>query len=107
MMAEWKRPKEPVHPEICYGTIEKGCPYDCGLCAVHEQLPCSVLVEVTDRCNLHCPICFADSGAGQIEEPSIEKISWLFERAMGAAGPSNLQLSGGEPTFRDVLPEIV
>jgi len=106
-MVEWQRHKEPVHPYLCYGVVEKGCPFDCGLCEVHEQLPCSVLLEVTDRCNLHCAVCFADSGYGVAEEPSLKKITWLLERSMAAVGPSNLQLSGGEPTLRDDLPEIV
>lgn len=106
-MAEWRRPKAPVHPDLCYGTVEKGCPFGCGLCEAHEQLPCSVLIEVTDRCNLNCAVCFADSGCREAEEPSLENISWSLERAMAAAGPCNLQLSGGEPTLRDELPEIV
>jgi len=106
-MAEWRRPKDPIHPYICYGTFEKGCPFDCGLCRAHVQLPCSVLLEVTDRCNLNCAVCFADSGRREVEDPSLEKIRWLLERAVAAVGPSNLQLSGGEPTLRDDLPEIV
>lgn len=106
-MAQWRRPKEPVHPDLCYGAVEKGCPFDCGLCDAHEQLPCSVLLEVTGRCNLNCAVCFADAGRMEADDPSLEKISWLLERAMAAAGPCNLQLSGGEPTLRDDLPEIV
>jgi len=106
-ITEWWRPKDPVHPDLCYGTVEKGCPFDCGLCEAHVQLPCSVLIEVTDRCNLHCAVCFADSGRREARDPSLEKITWLLERAMAAAGSSNLQLSGGEPTLRDDLSEIV
>jgi len=106
-MADWRRPKSPVQPKLCHGTVDKGCPFDCGLCSAHEQLPCSVLLKVTDRCNLRCAVCFADSGHGESEEPSLERISWLLERAKAAAGPCNLQLSGGEPTLRDDLPEIV
>jgi hypothetical protein len=106
-MDEWRRPKPPVHPDLCYSTVEKGCPFDCGLCEAHKQLPCSVLIEVTDRCNLNCAVCFADSGRGEAEDPSLEKISRLLGRAMAAAGPCNLQLSGGEPTLREDLPEIV
>ena len=106
-MSKWRRPKPPVHPDLCYGIVEKGCPFDCGLCEAHEQLPCSVLLEVTDRCNLNCAVCFADSGRGEAEDPSLEKISLLLERAIAAAGPCNLQLSGGEPTLRDDIPEIV
>ena len=106
-MSKWRRPKPPVHPDLCYGIVEKGCPFDCGLCEAHKQLPCSVLLEVTDRCNLNCAVCFADSGRGEAEDPSLEKISLLLERAIAAAGPCNLQLSGGEPTLRDDIPEIV
>jgi 7,8-dihydro-6-hydroxymethylpterin dimethyltransferase len=106
-IGEWKRPKEAVHPRLCYGAVRKGCPYDCGLCTDHRQIPCSVLIDVTDRCNLHCAVCFADSGAGYSDDPSIEHIAWLLSRSMDAVGASNLQLSGGEPTLRDDLPEIV
>ncbi len=42
-----------------------------------------------------------------MEDISLEKIRWLLERAIAAVGQSNLQLSGGEPTLRDDLPEIV
>lgn len=106
-MDEWRRPKDPVHPEICYTDLKEGCPFDCGLCAAHEQLPCSVLLEVTDRCNLRCPVCFADAGSSRAPDPSPETITGLLERAMAAVGPCNLQLSGGEPTLRDDLPDIV
>ncbi|WP_459814180.1 radical SAM (seleno)protein TrsS [Geotalea toluenoxydans] len=106
-MAEWRRPKEPVHPEVCYGAVDKGCPLDCGLCADHRQMPCSVLLEVTQRCNLQCAVCFADAGPGETADLSLERISWLLQRSMVAAGPCNLQLSGGEPTLRDDLPEII
>ena len=106
-MAEWRRPKIPVHPELCYGTVEKGCPFDCGLCADHRQLPCSVLIEVTGRCNLRCAVCFADSDGDTGEDPTVEDILRLLERAKAAAGSCHLQLSGGEPTLRDDLPEII
>jgi uncharacterized radical SAM superfamily Fe-S cluster-containing enzyme len=48
--------------------IKYGCPYDCGLCPDHEQHSCLTLIEVTDRCNLSCPICYADSGAEDISQ---------------------------------------
>src|SRR6202041_392578 len=40
---------------------EFGCPYDCGLCPDHEQHSCLALIEINERCNLTCPVCFADS----------------------------------------------
>jgi 7,8-dihydro-6-hydroxymethylpterin dimethyltransferase len=106
-MDEWQRPKDEAHPDLCYGTVEEGCPFDCGLCEGHRQLPCSVLLEVTDRCNLRCPVCFADSNGTGKDDPTLDHLSWQLERAISAVGPTNLQLSGGEPTLRDDLPEIV
>jgi len=106
---EWQRPKAPSHPEVCYAEIKDGCPYDCGLCAEHRQNPCSVLLEVTQQCTLGCPICFADSEPdnGAASNPGLEEIGSWFDRVMAAAGPCNIQLSGGEPTVRDDLPEII
>jgi 7,8-dihydro-6-hydroxymethylpterin dimethyltransferase len=48
--------------------IRHGCPYDCGICPDHEQHSCLTLIEVTDRCNLDCPICYADSGTERREK---------------------------------------
>ena len=57
----WIRPKVPSQPKICFTQVEKGCPFDCGLCPGHRQHSCTVLLEVTQRCNLTCPLCFADA----------------------------------------------
>jgi uncharacterized radical SAM superfamily Fe-S cluster-containing enzyme len=78
-----------------------------------------VLVEVTSRCNLKCPVCFAESdsetnGAGIIGkaenadqiEKSVEELYQDFEYLVGK-GCKFIQLSGGEPTIRNDLPEIV
>ena len=39
--------------------IEKGCPYDCGLCPQHKTHTILGIIDVTNRCNMACPICFA------------------------------------------------
>lgn len=82
-----------------------GCPYDCGLCDRHQRPGCCVLLEVTTRCNLGCPVCFASAGGG--EDLSLEEISDRYDMLMASGGPFNIQLSGGEPTVRDDLPEII
>jgi uncharacterized radical SAM superfamily Fe-S cluster-containing enzyme len=106
---QWQRPKAPSKPEVCYAPVQNGCPSDCGLCAEHRQHPCSVLLEITQRCSLGCPVCFADIGAsGGVErDPGLEVIDWWYDRVLAAAGSCNIQLSGGEPTLRDDLPEII
>ena len=49
-------------PEKWNTPMKYGCPYDCGLCPSHEQHSCLTLIELTDHCNLDCPICYASSG---------------------------------------------
>ena len=63
-------------------------------------------MEVTGRCNLSCPICFASSNETGYE-PDFDVIRGMFETLFHAAGPCPVQLSGGEPTVRDDLPRIV
>ena len=107
---DWRRPKAPSHPKLTYAEVKDGCPYDCGLCADHRQHPCSVLLEITQRCTLGCPVCFADvgaAGAKKSQDPDLAAIGVWYDRALAAAGPCNIQLSGGEPTLRDDLPEII
>lgn len=102
----WATEKLPSRPPACDTPVEKGCPFDCGLCPEHRQHTCCVLLEVTGRCNLRCPVCFAQSGAAG-PEPSLQEISGWYEKLMRSGGPFNIQLSGGEPTMRDDLPEII
>ena len=84
-----------------------GCPYDCGLCERHESAGCCVLLELTERCNLGCPVCFASAGMARRADPTLSEIAALYDMLMARGGPFNIQLSGGEPTVRDDLPEIV
>ena len=86
--------------------VKRGCPYDCGLCGHHRQRTCCVLLEVTQRCNLCCPVCFADAG-GAAPDPDLDTISHWYDVLRRKAGRANIQLSGGEPTVRDDLPEII
>ncbi|MGE5655676.1 MAG: radical SAM protein [Actinomycetota bacterium] len=88
--------------------IQYGCPYDCGLCPDHEQHSCLTLVELTDRCNLSCPICYADSGVEEISanshQPrrhrSLAEIERMLDAVVANEGePQIVQLSGGEPTL--------
>ncbi len=60
---DWARPKIPAHPKKPFTPIERGCPFDCGLCAEHRQHTCTALLEVTQRCDLRCPFCFASAGS--------------------------------------------
>jgi uncharacterized radical SAM superfamily Fe-S cluster-containing enzyme len=103
----WTRPKTPSFPENPITEVKDGCPYDCGLCSDHRQHTCSVLLEVTQCCDLRCPVCFADAGDSQEGDWNIAEITAWYERLLAIGGPFNIQLSGGEPCLRDDLPEII
>lgn len=103
----WKRPKVPSLPRTPITSVDKGCPLDCGLCDAHRQHTCTAVMEVTWRCNLGCPVCFASSGKEVQPDPTHDEIGWLFDRVKEVSGFCNVQLSGGEPTVRDDLSDLI
>lgn len=82
------------------------CPENCGICDEHSIGTCCALLEVTSRCNLHCRYCFADGGSGTVDPP-LEEMKDAVRCIVAKCGHPLLQLSGGEPTLRDDLPELV
>lgn len=87
--------------------MERGCPYDCGLCPDHEQHSCLTLIEITDRCNLTCPVCYAGSSPAH-KHRSLEQVEAMLDKIVANEGePDVVQISGGEPTihphFFDIL----
>jgi 7,8-dihydro-6-hydroxymethylpterin dimethyltransferase len=75
--------KAPEMPNRFNTPVKWGCPYDCGLCTDHQQHSCLTLVEITDHCNLECPICYAASGPARPEMRRLEEI----ERNAGRCCP--------------------
>jgi uncharacterized radical SAM superfamily Fe-S cluster-containing enzyme len=62
---------------------------------------------VTQRCDLKCNVCFADSGNAGGNDPDLRGIQGMYQALLAAGGPYNVQLSGGEPTVREDLAEII
>lgn len=86
------------------------CPFDCGICSAHETETLLANIDVTNRCNLACPVCFANARVkGFICEPGFEEIRKMIEllRKEKPAPCSAIQFTGGEPTVRDDLPELI
>lgn len=103
----WGSSMQPADRILAAKPADRGCPLDCGLCGNHERRGCCVLLEVTKRCNLHCPVCFAGAGSGEGRDVPFPELERQMEYLMSHGGPFNLQLSGGEPTMRDDLPDII
>ncbi len=95
-------------PLVWNTPIKYGCPYDCGLCPDHEQHSCLTLVEITDHCNLECPICFAESSPHRQTHRSLEHVEKLLDAIVRNEGePDIVQISGGEPTIHPQFFEIL
>ena len=86
---------------------EGGCPNSCGLCNEHEGDTCIAVIELTSRCDKACPICFADAGSLENGDPSIQKVRGMIDAVASKRIVPTLQLSGGEPTLRSDLIDIV
>lgn len=85
-----------------------GCPYDCGICPDHEQHGCLTLVEITDQCNLQCPVCYADSSPRRQTHRSLEHVERMLDAVVrNEAEPDIVQISGGEPTIHPQFFEIL
>jgi uncharacterized radical SAM superfamily Fe-S cluster-containing enzyme len=84
-----------------------GCPHGCRTCPDHEQETCTAILEVTPQCNLHCPVCFASSGTLPGSVLKKDRIARMLASLLERGGPCPVQFSGGEPTLREDLPDIV
>lgn len=102
----WNGESSAIDPLVNGKEPQRGCPNDCGLCSAHLRKGCCMLLELTRRCNLECPVCYASAGKCG-DDPSIEEIERQYDFLMAHGGPFNIQLSGGEPTLREDLPEII
>jgi uncharacterized radical SAM superfamily Fe-S cluster-containing enzyme len=87
-----------------------GCPYDCGICPEHKSHTALAIIDITNRCNLKCPVCFANAAAaGYVYEPTKEQVTGMLEnlRANKPVPAMALQFSGGEPTIRNDLFDLI
>lgn len=106
---EWIRSMhtDVTRPKVMDAPVTTECPKSCGLCKRHMRRGTLVEIEVTRRCNAKCPVCFmsADFPSDGI---TFEEIEGLVTTLAEKVGPeTGLQITGGEPTVRPDLPEIV
>lgn len=108
-MQEWSF-KEGRGLENPVVTDAVDCPADCGICNMHQSHTLLGQVDLTNRCNLTCPICFANSSvAGYIYEPGFDEIVKLLRtlRDYKPTPASAVQFSGGEPTIHPEFLRII
>lgn len=86
------------------------CPADCGLCYAHKSHTVLANLDLTNRCNLTCPICFANANAsGFVYEPDLDTVVKMLKelRAEEPIPCHAVQFSGGEPTVYPRFLEVM
>lgn len=105
----WRKGREvfikPPEMPLRFNTKMKyGCPYDCGLCSDHMQHSCLTILEITDHCNLRCPVCYAESEGRPQSHLPLATIERMLDAVIANEGePDVVQISGGEPTTHPEL----
>jgi uncharacterized radical SAM superfamily Fe-S cluster-containing enzyme len=89
------------------------CPTNCGLCTSHLSHSGLTNLVITNRCDLTCWYCFFYAKKGvegaYVYEPTQDKIRAMV-RTLRAERPvpgNAIQITGGEPTLRTDLADIV
>ncbi len=96
-------------PGHAYTEARLPCPLNCGLCPMHKSHTCLLNIVLTNRCDLSCWYCFFyEERAGFVYEPSLDEIRKMVQalKLQPRVVPA-VQLTGGEPTLREDLPEII
>ena len=98
---------KPGKSPLAYNVNEyKGCPDSCGFCPEHQQHTCLPVIEITDRCELNCPICLKDFG--NPFQMSLSEFENVLDTLLVSEGKVNLiNLSGGEPTQHEEFEKII
>jgi 7,8-dihydro-6-hydroxymethylpterin dimethyltransferase len=87
----------PAHGEAC----------DCATASHNE--PCLAVIDITNRCNFKCPVCFAEAtGDGNHYFLDTKLVGRMLQSLLDRPVPCrHIQFSGGEPTLHPEFPNIL
>ncbi|MCX8038400.1 MAG: radical SAM protein [Candidatus Sumerlaeia bacterium] len=89
------------------GFTYRGCTIQCLGCD-HGKSPSIVFIDITNRCNMNCPICVNNTPSdGFSFDPPLEYFEKIFKHFSTFKRPPAMQLFGGEPTVRNDLFDII
>ena len=84
------------------------CPFNCGLCPRHKNHTALANLVVTNRCDLSCWYCFFYAEKmGYVYEPTLKQIREMIRQYKKEGVTMSVQITGGEPTLRPDLVEII
>ena len=87
-------------------TVARGCPQDCGVCPEHQQNNAAPVIEITNVCNIECPVCFANNLQNyHMTDEELDRCLAVLESSGTQVGV--LILTGGEPTAHPRLLQLI
>jgi len=74
-----------------------------------RELPVLSEVALTYRCQNRCTFCYADAPrrGAQVREMTTDEVCLVLDRIMDEAHCPTVSFTGGEPTLREDLPELI
>jgi uncharacterized radical SAM superfamily Fe-S cluster-containing enzyme len=106
---KWARDGKGIeNPNV--GKDSPVCPKDCGLCSLHKSHTALANIVLTTRCDRNCFYCFFYAERlGYVYEPSMGQIREMLSKLRGEKPVrcNAIQLTGGEPTLRKDILEII
>ncbi len=74
-----------------------------------QNEPCLAVIDITNRCNFRCPVCFAEANREESNYIlSMEVIVKMLQALLDRPVPCrSVQFSGGEPTLHPEFPQIL
>ncbi len=76
------------------------------ICHDHWDRSTTLMINVTERCNYDCPVCFSETNLPHREDMTLERLKTLLPKPKPGHTP-NLVFVGGEPTVHAGLPEML
>ena len=104
--ARWQKKRE-----ICGYNEQKApsCDLNCRTCSYQgKHNPRMVFLDITNRCNMNCPICIANiPGMGFEFNPPLQYFERVFDGLAQWDPVPSIKLFGGEPTVRKDMFDII
>jgi pyruvate-formate lyase-activating enzyme len=108
-LEQWTAPTRAHTPDTVGNFDPVPAAYLRGLGEMQTQHTCILLEDITQRCNLRCPTCFADSSpelSGVVPLPEV--LASIDRRLARENGRLDVvMLSGGEPTLHPDFPALL
>jgi uncharacterized radical SAM superfamily Fe-S cluster-containing enzyme len=108
-LEQWTAPTKPPTPDAPDNTDPVPAVYLRGLGAGQIQHTCILLADITERCNLNCPTCYAGSSPALSGVAPVDVVLANVDRRLLLEGGrlDVLMISGGEPTLHPQLSNLI